>query len=66
MATIEKAGGLVNSFLEEGRGEEVGLLIVDEAHMIGEPGGRGALLETLITKLRHCASEVEFYNELVY
>lgn len=57
IATIEKATGLLNSFLEEGRAGEVGLVVVDEAHMLGDQGGRGALLEATITKLRHSASE---------
>ena len=57
VATIEKANGLLNSFIEEGRIEEVGMLVVDEAHMIGEGGGRGALLEGIITKLNYRASE---------
>ena len=57
VATIEKATGLINSFLEEGRVGEVGLVVVDEAHMLGDQGGRGALLESTITKLRHSASK---------
>ncbi|KAF2360123.1 Helicase C-terminal [Trinorchestia longiramus] len=59
VATTEKANGLISSFLEERRADEVGLVVVDEAHMLGEPGGRGALLESTITKLRHSAKHVQ-------
>ena len=29
----------------------VGVLVVDEVHMVGEKGGRGANLEALLTKV---------------
>ena len=66
VCTIEKAHSLFNSLVLEGRREEVGsfllflpiflhkvgLLVVDEVHMVGEKGGRGANLEALLTKVR--------------
>ena len=55
MATIEKASGLVNSLLGEDRIKELGQVVVDEVHMVGETGGRGARLENLLTKLRYVA-----------
>nr|XP_045595489.1 helicase POLQ-like [Procambarus clarkii] len=58
VATIEKASGLVNALLETRRVEELGLVVVDEVHMLGENGGRGATLEGVLTKMRYAAPKV--------
>ncbi|XP_035891820.1 helicase POLQ-like [Anopheles stephensi] len=50
VCTIEKALLLMDSLVQAGRANEIGLIVIDELHMIGEQR-RGACLEMLITKV---------------
>nr|XP_057912131.1 helicase POLQ-like isoform X2 [Doryrhamphus excisus] len=58
IATIEKAHSLVNSLVESGRLDDVGLLVVDELHMLGD-GSRGALLEITLAKVSYLSSHTQ-------
>lgn len=55
VCTLEKAHLMLNRLVAEGRMSEVGLVAVDEVHMLGDPA-RGHLLELLMAKLRFAAT----------
>ncbi|XP_030556308.1 DNA polymerase theta [Drosophila novamexicana] len=50
ICTIEKANSIVNKQLEQGKLDELGTVIVDEVHLISDPG-RGYILELLLAKI---------------
>ena len=64
ICTIEKAHALFNSLVSEGREMELGLVVTDEVHMLGE-GDRGANLESLLVKVKHVSSTRDQEIQLV-
>lgn len=55
IATIEKANLVVMSLLEMKKFDLLGMVVIDELHMIGDGTGRGATLESLIMKCKIAA-----------
>ncbi|NWW17761.1 HELQ Helicase, partial [Falcunculus frontatus] len=58
IATIEKGHALVNSLIETERIDDLGLVVVDELHMLGE-GSRGAILEITLAKILYTCKKTQ-------
>lgn len=58
VCTTEKAAGLIESLLETNRLEEVGMLVIDEVHLIGD-ASRGPVLELMLSKLMYVSSKFQ-------
>ncbi|XP_030005836.1 helicase POLQ-like isoform X2 [Sphaeramia orbicularis] len=58
VATIEKAHSLVNSLIETNRLDSLGLVVVDELHMLGD-GNRGAIIEMTLAKVLYMSKTTQ-------
>ncbi|XP_069092439.1 helicase POLQ-like isoform X2 [Pleurodeles waltl] len=58
IATIEKGHSLTNSLIEAGRISDLGLVVIDELHMLGE-GSRGAILEMTLAKILYMSKTTQ-------
>ena len=50
VCTVEKANALVNTAIEDGKIDQLGIVVLDEVHMLDDES-RGYLIELMITKL---------------
>ncbi|XP_071114847.1 DNA polymerase theta-like [Haliotis cracherodii] len=55
VCTIEKGNSLINRLLEDNKLHKLGIIVVDELHMVGD-SHRGYLLELLLTKICYVAN----------
>ena len=57
ICTLEKANSLLNRLMKEKSLDKLGVLVVDELHMVGSGGGdsltRGYILEILLLKAKY-------------
>ncbi|XP_052845080.1 helicase POLQ-like [Drosophila gunungcola] len=58
IASIEKGAVLMDSLIDAQRPHEIGLVVVDELHLIGERG-RGATLEAFLTKVMFLNASIQ-------
>ncbi|XP_077088997.1 helicase POLQ-like [Siphateles boraxobius] len=58
ITTIEKGHSLVNSVIENDRLDNIGLVVVDELHMLGD-GSRGAILEMTLSKILYMSKSTQ-------
>ncbi|KAM3960995.1 DNA polymerase theta [Aphomia sociella] len=61
ICTIEKANSLINKFLDDGNISELGAVVVDELHLLGDPH-RGYILELLLTKIKYVSTKLDDVN----
>ncbi|XP_053395972.1 DNA polymerase theta-like [Mercenaria mercenaria] len=58
VCTIEKGNSLINRMLEENKLDQLGIIVIDELHLIGDRH-RGYLLELLLTKISYMSQKAK-------
>uniref|UniRef100_A0A1I8PUM1 DNA-directed DNA polymerase n=1 Tax=Stomoxys calcitrans TaxID=35570 RepID=A0A1I8PUM1_STOCA len=64
ICTIEKANSIVNKLLEQGKLDEIGTVVVDEVHLISDPG-RGYILELLLAKVLYMSRKYALQIQVI-
>ncbi|CAO1305584.1 unnamed protein product [Diamesa hyperborea] len=64
ICTIEKANAIVNKLLEQEKLSDVGVIVIDEIHMISDPH-RGYILELLLSKILFICEKFNLKIQLV-
>ena len=64
ICTIEKANAIVNRLLEQEKLSDVGVIVIDEIHMISDPH-RGYILELLLSKILFICEKFNLKIQLV-
>lgn len=60
ICTIEKGSKLIGSLIQEGRIDEIGLIVIDEFHMLNEPS-RGPILECVVSKVLYLKKDIQIF-----
>ncbi|XP_026462866.1 LOW QUALITY PROTEIN: DNA polymerase theta-like [Ctenocephalides felis] len=65
VCTIEKANSIINRALSDESLGDIGAIIIDELHLVGDPD-RGYILELLLTKVRYiCEKDKSLKMQLI-
>ena len=64
ICTIEKANAIVNKLLEQEKLSDVGVIVIDEIHMISDPH-RGYILELLLSKILFICEKLNLKIQLI-
>lgn len=64
VCTIEKANSIINKLLEQDKLNDVGMIVIDEVHLISD-SSRGYILELLLTKILYMCEKFKHQIQLV-